>query len=162
MKRIFITKRDVYLIGLAGFFIGLLFCYFLKPKKSEFIVRAAEVAVIVEATPNPTLEPKTYAKVTAYSCGGLTTDAEIEMNCPSLKDYPEGRTSGGTTPRPYITAACDRANMGRTFHIDGVGEVVCEDTGGAIRGTGRFDLYVTDVQEARKWGVQTLEYSEVK
>lgn len=101
------------------------------------------------------------AKVTAYSCGGLNTEAEIKMNCPSLKKYPKGRTATGTTPRPYITAACDRSNIGKVFHIDGIGRVVCEDTGGAIKGAGRFDIYVTTVHEARKFGVQKVAYKEI-
>lgn len=110
----------------------------------------------------PASAPAKKAKVSAYSCGGLVTEEEIKMNCPSLKKYPNGRTSTGTTPRPYITVACDRANIGRKFEIEGIGQVTCEDTGGAINGAGRFDLYVNDVHEARKWGVQELAYSIVE
>lgn len=125
-------------------------------------VYASETAEIeATATPAPRVGEVKTAKVTAYSCGGLTTEAEIKMNCPSLKKYPNGRTASGTTPRPRITVACDRANMGKRFHLEGIGEVVCEDTGGAIKGAGRFDLYVTDVQEARKFGKQYIKYREV-
>ena len=101
-------------------------------------------------------EPK-FAKVTAYSCGGLTTEAEVNMNCPSLKS---GRalTANGTEPIPYKTMACDKANMGRVFELKGIGQVRCTDTGGAITGAGRFDLYVENVQEAYKFGVQKVEY----
>jgi len=101
------------------------------------------------------------AKVTAYSCGGLKTDAEIEMNCPSLKGG-SPRTANGTTPIANKTMACDPANMGKSFNLEGYGEVVCTDTGGAIKGAGRFDLYVENVAEAYAYGVQYLEYSEVK
>lgn len=99
------------------------------------------------------------ALVTAYSCGGLVTEEEILMNCPSLKNYPEGRTANGTVPVPYKTVACDRANMGRRFVLAGIGEVICTDTGGAIQGEGRFDLYVSDVYEARQFGKQKIQYS---
>lgn len=101
------------------------------------------------------------AKITAYSCGGLKTDAEILMNCPSLFNHPKPRTATGTEPIPKKTAACDPANLGRTFYIDGIGRVKCTDTGGAITGAGRFDLYVADVQEARQWGVRHVAYKEV-
>ena len=100
------------------------------------------------------------ARVTAYSCGGLTTEAEITMNCPSLRTGGP-RTANGTTPIANKTMACDSANMGKTFNLEGYGEVTCTDTGGAIKGAGRFDLYVENVAEAYAYGVQYLEYSEV-
>jgi len=99
------------------------------------------------------------AKVTAYSCGGLKTEAEISMNCPSLRSG-KPKTANGTEPKPNKTMACDPSLMGETFDLEGYGEVTCTDTGGAIKGEGRFDLYVSDVQEAREFGVQYLEYYE--
>ncbi len=126
------------------------------------VVNAQEVAVNETGHTPATIEPPKYklAKVTAYSCGGLKTEAEIDMNCPSIRKYPRGRTNSGTTPRPYRTVACDRANLGKRFILDGIGEVTCEDTGGAIKGAGRFDVYLPTVQEAREFGVQELLYRE--
>lgn len=106
----------------------------------------------------PKVEDVKKARVTAYSCGGLKTEAEIRMNCPSLFSG-SPKTATGTEPIAYQTVACDKANLGRTFYIDGIGEVKCTDTGGAIKGAGRFDLYVATVQEAREFGVQHLAYS---
>lgn len=126
------------------------------PDGYVFVVRAAEPTP--EPTPIP--EPK-FAKVTAYSCGGLTTAAEVNMNCPSLKSG-SPKTADGTTPVPYKTMACDKANMGRTFDLKGIGTVKCTDTGGAINGAGRFDLYVETVDEAYKFGVQSIEYELVQ
>lgn len=77
------------------------------------------------------------------------------MNCPN------GITASGTKPKPYRTMACDPANMERVFHLDGIGEVKCTDTGGAIQGAGRFDLYVTDIAEAKQFGVQKINYQEI-
>lgn len=127
-------------------------------------VEATESAVIETVAPVyaadeiPEVITKT-AHVTAYSCVGLETTKEILMNCPSILDG-QPQTSSGTTPIPYKTMACDRANMGRTFDIEGIGQVKCTDTGGAIKGQGRFDLYLPTVQEARQFGVQYLSYSE--
>lgn len=106
-------------------------------------------------------EMSKVAKITAYSCGGLKTEAEILMNCPSLFHHEKPRTATGTEPIPNKTVACDPANLGRTFYIEGIGIVKCTDTGGAITGAGRFDLYVSDVQEARQWGVKHVAYKEV-
>jgi len=115
---------------------------------------------LVELKDQKEAEPIKKAKVSAYSCGGLKTEAEIKMNCPSLlRGGP--KTATGTTPRPGVTVACDRANLGREFEIDGVGKVKCEDTGGAIKGSNRFDLYVGTVAEARQFGVQNISYKLV-
>lgn len=122
-------------------------------KPSRFIIEVKTIEV--EEKPHASVK----AKVTAYSCGGLTTQAEINMNCPSLRYSENGLTANGTEPVPYKTMACDSANMGKTFNLEGYGAVTCTDTGGAISGAGRFDLYLADVQEARVFGVQYLEYS---
>lgn len=127
---------------------------------------AVITAPVEKPVPKTSPKPKTQGKpentgiaiVSAYSCGGLTTDAEIDMNCPSLRNHPQGRTATGTTPIPNKTVACDKANLGRTFHLEGVGTVTCEDVGGGIKGAGRFDLYVETVQEARQWGVKKIAY----
>lgn len=118
---------------------------------NEVEVQAKEV----EPTPEP--EWKT-AKITAYSCNGIKDDYHLMMNCPSVKWYGEPKTANGTTPIVDKTMACDKANMGRTFEIKGVGLRTCSDTGGAIKGAGRFDLYVKDINTAYSWGVQELEY----
>lgn len=105
--------------------------------------------------------PLKMAKVTAYSCEGLKTKAEVLMNCPSLKSGPP-RTANGETPIANKTMACDPANMGKVFYLQGLGEVRCNDTGGAIKGAGRFDIYLSSVQEAREWGVRRLAYRLVE
>lgn len=126
---------------------------------SLHVVSVAHASEIEQSVATP--EPVKTAKVTAYSCGGLKTEAEIRMNCPSLFSG-EPTTADGSVPQPYKTVACDRANLGKYFEIESVGRVKCTDTGGAIKGAGRFDLYVTDVQEARQWGVKQLEYKVIE
>lgn len=101
------------------------------------------------------------AKVTAYSCGGIKTEAELDMNCPSLRGG-NPRTATGTAPIPYKTMACDRSLLGQTFTIKGIGDVTCTDTGGAIKGEGRFDIYVYDINEALSWGTKYVIYKENK
>ena len=113
------------------------------------------------ATPSPTPTPSKKAKVSAYSCGGLKTEAEIRMNCPSLLSG-QPKTATGETPIAYKTVACDRANLGKEFEIEGIGIVRCNDTGGAIKGSGRFDLYVETVAEARAFGVKEIAYTLVE
>ena len=100
----------------------------------------------------------TVGRLTAYSCNGITNDAERRMNCPSTFNG-SPKTANGTEPIVDKTMACDPANMGRTFYIEGIGERTCTDTGGAIKGSGRFDLYVSDIQTARQFGVQYANYT---
>ena len=175
-KRFYVNKKDRF-IPLAIMF-GLVCGTAALPKAFQLVSPSIVFAPVVNAqelvTSSVRDEDRTdslalvatssakykLAKVTAYSCGGLKTEAEIDMNCPSIRKYPKGRTNSGTTPRPYITVACDREYMGQKFILDGIGEVTCEDTGGAIKGEGRFDLYLPTVQEARDFGVQRLLYRE--
>lgn len=80
------------------------------------------------------------------------TAAQKRMNCPN------GITATGTVPKHKQTVACDPGNLGRTFTIEGIGQVRCEDTGGAIKGAGRFDLFLNSYAEAKTWGVRHLAY----
>ena len=165
------TTRD-YIIVNAFIFVCCFFFYSIgllqEPRRVEPLISpyiasyTSEQSVSFEVT-ETFEEVLPTAKVTAYSCGGLKTEAEINMNCPSLWNYPEGRTADGTAPVPYKTVACDRANLGKKFwlDIDGGLEVKCTDTGGAILGKGRFDLYLPTVQDARQFGVQHVEYKEL-
>lgn len=183
MKLFYTSNKEKYLrIGLfiAGMIVmamvyefGMWFSdnYRFQPLIVPRIISPVDDSQVVERIPTTTPTPKTQSRaklkgktaiVTAYSCGGLTTDEEIDMNCPSLRNHPQGRTATGTTPIPYKTIACDKENLGRTFHLEGIGQVICEDTGGAIKGAGRFDLYVESVEDARKFGRKTLSYYLVK
>lgn len=157
--------KTITFIGMVGLTLGLLVGLSVKPRVQ--VVRAIETKGVANNANaghvNTTTTPNVLriAKVTAYSCGGLKTEEEIKMNCPSLKKYPKGRTATGTTPRPNITVACDRSNLGKSFKLEGVGVVKCEDTGGSIKGKNRFDLYVETVQEARNWGIKNISYEEI-
>lgn len=95
------------------------------------------------------------AKVTAYTCDSTMTPEQKAMNCPN------GITATGTKPRHKITVACPKKNLGKKYEIDGIGEVFCEDVGGAIQGDVRFDLFLNTYQEAIEFGTKYLEYKEI-
>lgn len=98
--------------------------------------------------------------ITAYSCNGLETQADILMNCPSLFSG-EPRTANGTRPIANKTMACDSSNMGKSFEIGELGVFTCTDTGGAIKGETRFDLYLENVEISRQFGKQYLIVREI-
>jgi 3D (Asp-Asp-Asp) domain-containing protein len=91
------------------------------------------------------------AKITAYSCGGIKTEAERKMNCPN------GVTATGTVPKAGRTVACGPSYRGKTIEIEGIGTRICEDRGSAIH-DGMIDLYVETIDEAHQWGVKRLDY----
>lgn len=131
-----------------------------EAKEAEQVTESDQPKGVVEMVKAKEVEKREpewlgTAKVTAYSCGGEMTAREKAINCPN------GITATGTIPQPKKTVACDRANLGRTFEIEGLGQVVCEDTGGSIKGAGRFDIYLETIQEAKLFGVQYLLYREV-
>lgn len=63
-------------------------------------------------------------------------------------------TALGTTLQPWYTAAVDPKviALGSTIHIEGYGDFVAEDTGGAIKGN-RIDICVPSHEEAMSLGV---------
>lgn len=97
----------------------------------------------------------TKALVTAYTCDSSMNSAQKAMNCPN------GITATGTVPKHKQTAACDHANLGKQFYVDGIGVVTCEDLGGAIKGGNRFDLYLSSYTEAIAFGKKTLNYIQL-
>lgn len=118
-------------------------------------IEAAEA--MRRATPiSERLQLPKVAIVTAYTCDPSMTKEQKSVNCPN------GTTASGTVPVPYETAACDPANLGKTFRIEGIGETVCEDTGSSVKGPGRFDIFLANYEDAREFGVRRLPYAEVK
>ena len=92
------------------------------------------------------------AEVTAYTCDPNMTPEQKAVNCPN------GVTASGQKPKAGVTIACDRANLGKTFNIQGYGERTCTDIGGMVKGAGRFDLFVDTLDEAINFGKQNLKY----
>lgn len=150
-------------------FLGFIWTYSQKQElldpcdgcRFNFSARAYESPTMNHGSEFVVEEPR-YATVTAYSCIGITDNYHLMMNCPSVKYYGEPRTANGTAPIIDKTMACDKANMGKTFEIEGVGRRTCTDTGGAIKGAGRFDLYVSSINEAYRHGKQQIQYWEVE
>lgn len=64
-------------------------------------------------------------------------------------------TASGEPVTPGVTVAADPdvLPMGTRIYIDGIGERVVQDTGGAIQGN-KIDLAVESHAEALAWGVQ--------
>ena len=181
-----LIKKVLIITGISGLVLGLLimvlvsinnfykdhYLEFRSPIQSPIVVKDRQLPQkqeIEEKVEDLQVEPGKeeivqveevkIAKISAYSCGGLTTEAEIRMNCPSLLSG-EPKTATGSTPIAGKTMACDKSNLGKKFEING--QVwTCNDTGSAIQGENRFDLYLETVDEARQFGVQYLAYSEI-
>jgi 3D (Asp-Asp-Asp) domain-containing protein len=69
----------------------------------------------------------------------------------------DGITASGVKVKEKITLACPPAYpFGTKIKIEGVGTLVCEDRGGAIKGN-HFDIYVETKKEAFAFGRRNLE-----
>src|SRR5690606_26103252 len=153
---------------------GLLFGLYLSTHLYNFEVSASEIKqeeteVIPEnilLEENDEEEIKLTAVVTAYSCAGLTSIEQYRMNCRSMLDDMgeptlSPKTAIGQTPLPYKTVACDKKFLRNVYELiinENKYQVICNDTGGAINGEGRFDLYVDSYSDAIKFGNQNIEY----
>lgn len=153
-------RKDI-IIGLLSFIIAPLLLHYnfnleSMAREPEYPNPVVESWLDVnEEDVNEDLEPFKVAKITAYTCDPVMTPEQKAMNCPN------GITATGTVPK-YGTLACDKYNLGRSFEIEGLNGVFkCEDRGGAINGSGRFDLFLPTIQDARQWGIKHLEYREV-
>lgn len=153
--------KDIICI-LAGILAGSIVCTYhvglLANQPRVQAVGAYEVQPAPSPTPEPVIEWKT-AILTAYTCEGLTTQAQINMNCPSL-NHGEPKTASGTKPSANRTLACDRSMMGTKLILEGLeGEYTCEDLGGRIVDN-KIDIYMPDYQTAIEFGRKEVRYYE--
>jgi 3D (Asp-Asp-Asp) domain-containing protein len=95
-------------------------------------------------------------EVTAYTLRASETGGKT----PSHPAY--GITASGKRVEAGVTIACPRElPFGTRVEIEGVGERVCWDTGGAIKGR-KLDLYIPSLKEALKFGRQELRVRIIK
>jgi len=86
--------------------------------------------------------------VTAYTSGPESTGKR-----PGDPAY--GITASGTTAGPGTIAAPRNYAFGTRMYVPGYGWGTVEDRGGAIQGNA-LDVWYETVEEARRWGRQTL------
>lgn len=83
----------------------------------------------------------------------------ITAYCPCQKccGKTDGITASGVKAVQGVTIATDKSiPFGTKIYIDGIGERIVQDRGGAIKGN-RIDLYFSDHQSALNFGRQTKE-----
>ncbi|WP_339193926.1 3D domain-containing protein [Paenibacillus sp. FSL P4-0176] len=87
-----------------------------------------------------------YFTITAYTNGKEST-GKVKGD----KDY--GKTASGVYTKEGVTASADPKvfPMGTKIYIEGVGERIVQDTGGAIKGN-KLDLFIEDLDEALEFG----------
>lgn len=84
---------------------------------------------------------------------------KITAYCPCKKccGKSDGITASGEKAVEGVTVAMDKSiPFGTKIYIDGVGERIVQDRGGAIKGN-RIDLYFDSHQEALNFGRQTKQ-----
>lgn len=94
-------------------------------------------------------------EVTAYT-------ANAESTGKSQGDAGYGITASGEPVQEGRTVACPKSlPFGTRLEIEGLGERVCTDRGGAI-GKGRLDVYMTELNDARKFGRRSRQVRVLK
>ena len=88
----------------------------------------------------------------------------ITAYCPCMKccGKTDGITASGDKATEGVTVAMDKSMpFGTKIYIDGVGERIVQDRGGAIKGN-RIDLYFDSHQDAMNFGRQTKQVTIIK
>ena len=88
----------------------------------------------------------------------------ITAYCPCVKccGKTNGITASGVKAVQGVTVAMGKSiPFGTKIYIDGVGERIVQDRGGAIKGN-RIDLYFDSHQEALNFGRQTKQVTIIK
>jgi len=100
--------------------------------------------------------PKTQtAIVTAYTCGFESTGKRF-----GSKGYCVTASGYKLTPKDsYKIVAADPRYyyFGQRIYLEGIGEVTVEDTGSAIKGRNRFDIFIDNLEEAKRFGVKRIK-----
>ncbi|MDA8087031.1 MAG: 3D domain-containing protein [Nitrospiraceae bacterium] len=99
------------------------------------------------------------AIVSAYTCGPESTGKH-------RGDLGYCVTASGYKLKPsdsYRVVAADPKYyyVNQKIHIDNIGDVIVKDTGSDIKGKDRFDLFINDLDSAKKFGVKKLEYKAI-
>lgn len=93
--------------------------------------------------------------VTAYTAGHESTQKR-------KGEAGYGQTASGAYVQEGRTLACPQSiPFGTIVEIEGIGQRVCEDRGGAIV-EGRLDLYIADLTTAQNFGEQELKVKIIK
>ena len=94
---------------------------------------------------------------TSISRGGrlITFKRAYQMRATAYSD-PGATTATGAVVQHGVVAVDPRViPLGSRLYVDGYGEAMALDTGGAIKGN-RIDLYMDSEDEAAAWGVRTV------
>lgn len=114
------------------------------------------------AAPPPTTPPTTAApaksppvttgRAVVVSAQGTSLGSFV-VTCYDL----QGRTASGATTNPATVAVDPRViPLGTHIYIDGAGERIAQDTGGAIVGK-RLDIWEPTYAQCAAWGVETRQ-----
>lgn len=129
-------------------------------KEIEYIVMTQEEyegSVEDEVIQDDEIEEPTMKSLGEYE---VTAYCACELCC---GEWADGMTFTGDIATEGVTIATypDDIALGSTVYIEGIGERVAQDIGGAIRNK-RIDLFFDSHSDALKFGRQTLEVWEVE
>ena len=124
-------------------------------------MKVSEVAYIEQSQTETVSrgDARTYLGVFEFTA--YTANFESTGKSPGDRGY--GITKSGAKVTEYVTISVDPRiiPLGSVVYIEGLGYRTAQDTGSAIKGH-IIDLYIPDLQEAKKFGRQKLKVYLVK
>lgn len=107
-------------------------------------------------------EPKKAQPVAKKTSNKFWAETTAYCACMQCCGKTDGITASGVKAVQGVTVAADTSRLpfGTKLHIDGVGERIVQDRGGAIKGN-RIDIYFDNHQEALQYGRRKVEVTIV-
>ena len=138
----------------------------LKTENKEISDENANLENTIKSLCSTGTKPQNYRLPETVSCGSFVENrGKLEyvgvwtgtFYTPSADECSnnKGITASGRPVQPGKTIAVDPKywKLGTRFYIEGIGEVVADDTGSKVKGRNRFDLCILDKETALKVGV---------
>jgi len=127
-------------------------------------VKEQDAAVLSAPTAAETVTPKVSQESTQSVSRGSRSERMITMVATGYTDAPEENWPWAGAPsyiglplaRGIVAVDPDVIPMGTKLYIEGYGEAIAADQGGAINGN-RIDLFFDSKQEAFDWGMRTVK-----
>lgn len=127
----------------------------LKESNTYKIEETEEKEIPIEEVKEEIIVEETKVIEDVYEITAYTAGYESTGKYPSHKDY--GITASGEYVQEGRTLACPKEfAFGTVIEIEGIGERVCTDRGGAIKGK-ILDLYIPKLSDALDFGRQRLK-----
>lgn len=127
-------------------------------KVTERVTRKPVAQVVLVGT---RVRPQTHGRLGLSGRSESGFDIVKSLTVVATAYVGGGRTATGVVAQPGVIAVDPSViPLGTKVYIPGVGVLLAEDTGGAIRGN-RIDICMSSLWQADQWGIRTIQIYEI-